>query len=72
VAGEEHGAPRPPLLVDAFAEDLLHQGIQARRGLVEHEQLDVGGQRGDERHLLAVALGVRAALLRRVEVEALE
>ena len=54
------------------AEDLLHQRVQARGRLVEDQQLDVGRQRGDQRDLLAVALGVGAALLGRVELEALE
>ncbi len=40
--------------------------------LVEDEQLDVGGERGDEGDLLPVALGVGPALLARVEVEALQ
>ena len=39
----------------------LHQRVEARRRLVEHEQLGVRGQRGDERDLLAVALGVACA-----------
>ena len=53
-------------------EDLLHQRVEARGRLVEDQQLDVGGERGDEGDLLAVALRVGAALLRRVEVEALD
>jgi hypothetical protein len=62
--------PLPPSL-DALAEDLLHQRVQARGRLVEDEQLDVGRERRDQRHLLPVALGVGAAFLRRVEVEPL-
>ena len=65
--GPRRGARR-----DARAEDLLHQRVEPGRRLVEDQQLDVGRQRGDERDLLAVALGVRAALLGRVELEALE
>ena len=53
-------------------EDLLHQRVQAGGRLVEQQQLDVGGERGDQRDLLPVALGVGAALLARVEVEPLE
>ena len=56
----------------AVVEDLLHQRVQAGRRLVEHEQVHVGGERRDQRDLLPVALGVRAALLGRVEVEPLQ
>ena len=72
VAGEQDRAAARALLGDALAEDLLHQRVQPGRRLVEDQQLDVGGQRGDQRDLLAVALGVGAALLGRVELEALE
>ena len=40
--------------------------------LVEQQQLGVGGERGDDGDLLPVALGVGAALLGRVELEALD
>ena len=53
-------------------EDRLLERVEAGGRLVEHEQLGVGGERRDERDLLPVALGVRAALLGRVELEALE
>ena len=39
-------------------EDRLHQRVEARGRLVEHQQLDVGGERGDQGDLLPVALGV--------------
>jgi hypothetical protein len=72
VAGEQHRAPAAALLHDALTKDGLHQRVQARGRLVQDEQLHVGGQRGHERDLLAVALRVGAALLGRIEVEALE
>ena len=72
VAGQQHGAVAAAhLLADHLAEHRLHQRVQAGGRLVEQQQLDVGGERGDQRHLLPVALGVGAALLARVEVEAL-
>jgi hypothetical protein len=58
--------------VDALLERRLHQRIQARGRLVQQEQLGVRRERGDERDLLPVALGVGAGLLARVEVEALQ
>ena len=64
--------PRLARLLDAGLEHRLHQRVEPGGRLVEDEQLGVGGERGDERDLLPVALGVRAALLRRVELEALE
>ena len=53
-------------------EHLLHQRVQPGRRLVEHQQVDVGGERRDQRDLLPVALGVGPALLGRVEVEPLQ
>jgi hypothetical protein len=41
--------------------------VEAGRGFVEHQELDVGGQRRHQCHLLPGALGVAAALLGRVE-----
>lgn len=57
---------------DALLEHQLHERVQARGRLVQDEGLDVGGQRSDQGDLLPVALGVRAGLLARVEVEPLE
>ncbi len=57
---------------DLLLEHLLHQGVEAGGRLVEEQEGDVGGEGGDEGDLLAVALGVRAALLGRVELERLE
>ena len=59
-------------VVDAGLEDRLHDRVEARRRLVQDEELDVGGQRRHERHLLPVALGVAASLLGRVQLEALD
>ena len=72
VAGEQHGAALAAQVLDDAAEDRLHQRVQPGGRLVEQEQLDVGGQGGDEGDLLPVALGVGAALLGRVELEPLD
>src|SRR5258708_6713987 len=58
--------------LDAVRERSLHQRMEARGGRVQDEQLHVGGQRRDQRNLLEVALGVRAGLLGRVEIETLK
>jgi len=50
---------------------MLHQRVQSRGGLVQQEELGLGRERRDERDLLTVALGVRAGLLRRVQIESL-
>lgn len=49
-----------------------NRGAREMPQLVEEEQIRVAGQPRDYRHLLPVALRVRASLLRGVEVEALE
>jgi hypothetical protein len=72
VARQQHRAAGLPGLLDRLAEDGLHEWVEPGRGLVEQEQLDVGGQRGDQRDLLPVALGVGAPLLRRIQLEPLE
>ena len=59
-------------LGDALGEDLLHQRVQPRGRLVEDQQVGGRGERRDQGDLLPVALGVGAALLGRVELEALE
>jgi hypothetical protein len=59
-------------LRDAVLELGLHQWVETRGGLVQHEQLDVGGQRRDQRDLLPVALAIGASLLGRVELETLQ
>ena len=70
----ESSTVRPCLarLLDALLEDRLLQRVEAGGRLVEQEQLDVRGERRDQRDLLPVALRVGAALLGRVELEALE
>ena len=55
-----------------MAERLFHQRVQAAGGLVEQKQVRPGHERGDEQHLLAVALGVSPHLLGRVEIEPLD
>ena len=72
VAAQQHGVPVVAEPVDALLEDRLHQRVEPGGRLVEDEQLDVGGERGDERDLLPVALGVGAALLGRVQLEPLD
>ena len=54
------------------AEGGLHQRVETRGRLVEEEELGVGRQRRDQRHLLPVALRVGAHLGRRVEPEPLD
>ncbi len=72
VAGQQHRPSGLLGLADHVLEDDLHQRVQARGGLVEQQQLGVGGQRGDDGDLLPVALGVGPALLARVQVEPLD
>ena len=72
VAGQQHGAAALALVVDALAEDRLHQRVEAGRRLVQDQQLGVAGQGRDQRHLLPVALGVGPRLLRRVQREPLD
>ncbi len=72
VRGEQH---RPSRVLDplyVLGEDRLHQGVQAGGRLVEDVELGVDEEGGHERHLLAVALRVRACLLGRVELEAVQ
>src|SRR5262245_57668764 len=69
VARQQHGAALVANLADVLLELFLHQRVEPGGRLVEQQQFDVGGEPGDERDLLAVALRVGAALLRRVEIE---
>ncbi len=71
MAGQQDRAARLLRLGDRPLEDDLHQRIQACRGLVEQQQLDVRDQRGDQRDLLPVALRVGAGLLGRIQIEPL-
>ena len=72
VAGEQHRSSLGLHLANAVLEYRLHERVESRRRFVEDQQLGVGGQRRDQADLLAVALGVGAGLLGRVELEALE
>src|SRR5439155_8871408 len=54
VAGEQHGPALGLDLPDAVLEDGLHQGVEAGRGLVEEQELGVGGERRHQADLLAV------------------
>src|SRR6266540_4312720 len=72
VAGEQHCPALGLDLPDAVLEDGLHQGVEAGRGLVEEQELGVGGERRHQADLLAVPLGVGARLLGRIELEAQE
>ena len=72
VARQQDGPPVRSLGAQVLGEDALHERVEPRRRLVEEEELDVGGERRDERDFLPVALGVGAPLLRRVEGEALD
>ena len=56
VAREQDRASALALLAHAVLEGRFHQRIEPRGGFVEHQQLDIGGQRSDEHHLLAIAL----------------
>ena len=71
VRRQEHGLADLAGLVDAMAKRLFHQRVQAAGGLVEQKQIGPRHQRGDEQHLLAVALGVGPHLLGRVEIKPL-
>ena len=72
VARQQHGPSLGLDLADAVLEDRLHQRVEARRRLVEDEQLGARRERRHETDLLTVALRVGARLLGRVELEALE
>ena len=72
VAREED---RPALclrLADELVERLLDERIEARRRLVEDQQVRPVLERDDEADLLLVALRVLLELATRVEVEALD
>ncbi len=72
VAGEQDRAAHGGDVAYAGLEHRVHQRVQARGRLVEEVQLDVGGEGGDQRDLLPVALGVGGAPLGRVELEPLD
>ena len=55
MAAEQHVPAAVALLGDEAAEDLLHERVEPRGGLVEDEELDVAGEGRDESDLLPVA-----------------
>ncbi len=69
---EEHGRAVGDRLVQRLEERLLDERVEARRGLVEDEQLGPVLEGGDHADLLLVALAVLLEPLARVEVEALD
>jgi hypothetical protein len=72
VARQQHGPALGLDLADAVLKDRFHDGVQARGGFVEDQQLGGRRQGRDQGHLLPVALRVGAGLLSRVEFEPLE
>src|SRR5262249_51006407 len=68
--GEEDRLPRVPRLLNALAEHLLHQGVEAARRLIEDEELGARHQGRDEAQLLPIALRVGPHGLRGIEIEA--
>ena len=69
VRGQEHRLPPPARLGDTLAEGLLHQRIQTGGRLVENQQVSPRTERGDQKHLLPVALGVGPDPLGRIKLE---
>ena len=72
VRAEQHGRALVLQLEHGPLELRLHQRVESRGRFVEQVELGPAGEGGDQGHLLAVALGVGAGLLARVELEALE
>ena len=64
--------PRSLGLGTRLAERHLHERVEPARRLVQDQQVGAGRERGDELHLLPVALRERAHLLARVELEPLD
>ncbi len=73
---DEHGPPaRIAFLVgadDGLDELAAHDRIEAGGRLVEHEQLGLGADRGDQRELRSLALRQVRRVLARIEPEPLE
>jgi hypothetical protein len=59
-------------LANGLAEGDLHQRVEPARRLVEDQQVGAARERGDELHLLPIALRERTDLLLRVQLEALD
>ena len=64
--------PRSLASCDRLPEGHLHQRVEPAGRLVEQQQVRAGGERGDQLHLLAVALRQRSHLLARLQLEALD
>ena len=72
VRREEDGLAALLRLGHGLAEGHLHQRVEAARRLVEDQEVGAARERGDQLHLLAVAVRERAHLLAGVELEALD
>ena len=72
VRREEHRRAVGHRLAQRLEERLLDERVEARRRLVEHQQLGAVLEGGDHADLLLVALAVRLEPLAGVEVEALD
>jgi hypothetical protein len=72
VRREEHCLPACCRLPRQRLELRFHERVEPHRRLVEQEDVGPGHERGDERDLLPVALGVGPGLQARVKVEAFE
>ena len=71
VAGQQDRPAAAALVLHTVPERGLHDGVEAGGRLVQQEQLRVGCERGHQRDLLPVALGVGVRLLGRIEREPL-
>ena len=69
VGGKQHCCSTRLCLPNHLLEYLAHQGVEAAGWFVEDEQLSVGGKCCDDGDLLAVALGVLATTLGRVQLK---
>jgi hypothetical protein len=72
VAGKQHRAALFTLLLDRVLEGGFHQRVQPGGRLVHDDKVHIRRQRGHDRDLLPVALGVCASLLPGIEVEAFD
>lgn len=72
VAGQQHRRAPVTGLRHALLKHVLHQRVQSTAGPVQEQQPGMGRERRDEGDLLAVALRIRAGLLVRVQIEALD
>ena len=72
VAGQEHRAALRAGLADQLVERLLDQRVEARRRLVQDQQVRPVLERDDQADLLLVALGQLLELAARVDVQPLD